>query len=232
VVRIFALVPAAGNGARFGGGKPKQYATIEDKPILQHAIERLAAALPIARTYVALSPHDAWFAQDVTVGAGVVALRCGGATRAESVAHALERIEDIRNDDWVLVHDAVRPCIDAESLQRLVREIGEDEVGGLLAVPSAATLKRADGEGRCLRTESREGIWHAQTPQMFRYAVLREALSRPDASKVTDEAQAVEALGLRPRLVEGSRTNVKVTFADDLVLAKAIFIAQRERGSA
>lgn len=229
MARYFALVPAAGNGARFGGDKPKQYSRIEGKTLLQHSVERLAAGLPLARTYVVLSDHDAWFASDVTVGDDVVALRCGGATRAETVANALRRIEDARADDWVLVHDAVRPCIDAESLQRLLREVGDDEVGGLLAVPAAATLKRSDAEGRSARTEPREGIWHAQTPQMFRYSVLRDAMARPGAADVTDEAQAVEALGLRPRLVAGSRANVKVTFPDDLLLATAIFAARRER---
>ena len=226
--RYFALLPAAGNGARFGGGKPKQYSRIEGKTLVQHSIERLAAAVPLARTYVALSDHDQWYASEVAARADVVPLRCGGATRAETVAHSLLRMEDAASDDWVLVHDAVRPCIDAGSLERLLREVADDDVGGLLAVPAAATLKRGDERGRSVRTEPRDGIWHAQTPQMFRFSVLREALARPGFEQVTDEAQAVEAIGLHPRLVVGSRANVKVTYPDDLLLAAAIMAQQRQ----
>jgi 2-C-methyl-D-erythritol 4-phosphate cytidylyltransferase len=223
------LLPAAGNGARFGGGKPKQYSTIEGKPIVQHSIERLADALPLARIYVAISDHDEWFAREVATREEVVALRCGGATRAETVANSLRLMADAAADDWVLVHDAVRPCVDGESLSRLLHEVADDDVGGLLAVPAAATLKRADDRSRSVRTEPREGIWHAQTPQMFRYSVLQQALSRPGFQYATDEAQAVEALGLHPRLVVGSRANVKVTYPDDLLLAAAILQQQQAR---
>jgi 2-C-methyl-D-erythritol 4-phosphate cytidylyltransferase len=229
VARYFALLPAAGNGARFGGGKPKQYSTIDGKTLLQHSIERLAAGLPLTRIYVALSDHDEWFAQAVETGGDVVAVRCGGATRAETVRNALQLVEDASSDDWIVVHDAVRPCIDGESLGRLVREVGDDAVGGLLAVPAAATHKRGDERGRSVRTEPREGIWHAQTPQMFRFSVLREALARHGFERVTDEAQAVEALGLHPRLVVGSRANVKVTYPDDLLLAAAILATQQRQ---
>ena len=227
--RYFALVPAAGNGSRFGGDKPKQYATIGGKTLLQHAVEALAAAVPLECAYVALSDHDVWFDREVVSveGVGVTAMRCGGATRAATVAHTLERITDVRPDDWILVHDAVRPCIDAESLGRLIAEVGDDPVGGLLAVPAAATLKRSDQSGRSVRTEPRDGIWHAQTPQMFRCSVLREAMAHPGAESATDEAQAVEALGLYPRLVAGSRANVKVTFPGDLLLAAAILAMRR-----
>jgi 2-C-methyl-D-erythritol 4-phosphate cytidylyltransferase len=229
VARYFALLPAAGNGTRFGAGKPKQYSTIEGKTLLQHSIDRLADGIPLTRIYVALSDHDEWYAQAVAVRDDVVAIRCGGPTRAETVANALRLIDDAADDDWILVHDAVRPCVDDKALSRLVREVGEDAVGGLLAVPAAATLKRGDERGRSVRTEPRDGIWHAQTPQMFRFAVLREALARPGFERVTDEAQAVEALGLHPRLVLGSRANVKVTYPDDLLLAAAILATQRRQ---
>ncbi|MCC6195019.1 MAG: 2-C-methyl-D-erythritol 4-phosphate cytidylyltransferase [Burkholderiales bacterium] len=224
-MRYFVLLPAAGNGVRFGGDRPKQYSTIGGKTLLQHSLERLAAGIPLARAYVALSDHDVWFESEVAARADVTALRCGGATRAETVANSL-RAMDAAPDDWILVHDAVRPCIDESSLGRLLREVGDDAVGGLLAVPAAATLKRADEHGRSVRTEPRERIWHAQTPQMFRYTVLRDALSRPGFEHVTDEAQAVEAIGLHPRLVVGSRANVKVTYPDDLLLAAAIMAQQ------
>lgn len=228
-MKYIALVPAAGSGARFGAGKPKQYATIGGKTLLQHALERLAQGVPLARTYVILSPEDAWFASEVAAGDGVVPLRCGGATRATTVVNALRAMEGAAADDWVLVHDAVRPCIDAASLTRLLHEVGDDPVGGLLAVPAAATLKRSDVSGRSFHTESREGLWHAQTPQMFRFSVLLDALARPGAAHATDEAQAVEATGLRPRLVAGSNANLKVTYPDDLLLAAAIMTQQSKK---
>ena len=227
--RYFALLPAAGNGIRFGAGKPKQYSTIDGKSLLQHSIDRLSAALPLTRIYVAVSDHDAWFDTAVAKRDDLVALPCGGSTRAETVANALSLFEDVASDDWILVHDAVRPCVDTECLTRLLHEVGDDAVGGLLAVPAAATLKRSDESGRSIRTEPREGIWHAQTPQMFRYGVLREALGRAGSANTTDEAQAVEALGLKPRLVTGSRANVKVTYPDDLLLAAAILATQQQR---
>jgi len=229
VPRYFAILPAAGTGSRFGTSKPKQYSTIDGKTLIAHSIDRLREGLPLARVYVALSDYDEWFEIALPQRDDVVPVRCGGMTRAATVANALGAIEDARPDDWILVHDAVRPCVDAASLARLREEVGDDEVGGLLAVPAAATLKRADGHGRSMRTEPREGIWHAQTPQMFRASVLREAFAHPGFEQATDEAQAVEALGLRPRLVLGSRANVKVTYADDLLLAAAIM--SRQRGS-
>lgn len=226
----FGLIPAAGNGTRFGTEKPKQYALIDGKPLLQHAIERLVAGLPLQRVYVVLSDHDEWFERDVAQHPAVTAVRCGGRTRAESVANALHEVANATRHDWIVVHDAVRPCIDAESLARLQRELAEDEVGGLLAVPAAATLKRSDERGRSARTEPREGIWHAQTPQMFRYGVLRDAFAHPGFESATDESQAVEALGAHPRLVLGNRANVKVTYPDDLLLATAIMATQRQTG--
>ena len=152
----------------------------------------------------------------------------GGATRSESVANGLHAIADrVADDDWILVHDAARPCIDAALLARLAAAIGDDPVGGLLAMPVSDTLKRAQdidlADARVERTEDRHGLWCAQTPQMFRYALLRTALERARGSTVTDDAQAIEALGKRPRLVRGSASNVKITYADDLALAEAWF---------
>ncbi len=230
MANYFALLPAAGNGVRFGADKPKQYSTIDGKTLLEHAIDRLIAGLPLTRIYVALSDHDEWFTTAVASRADVRALRCGGTTRALTVANALGAFDDVALDDWIVVHDAVRPCVDEGSLARLVRDVGDDSVGGLLAVPAAATLKRADERGRSVRTEPRDGLWHAQTPQMFRFGVLRDAFSRPGFEHVTDEAQAVEALGLHPRLVVGSNANVKVTYPDDLALAAAILAARARQG--
>lgn len=227
-MRYHALIPAAGGGIRFGAATPKQYLMLAGKPVLQHAIERLAFGMPLERTYVLLARDDRWFERTVGVIADVTALRCGGGTRAETVRNGLAALEGIaRDDDWIVVHDAVRPCVDAASLSRLRIEVGDDPVGGVLAVPMASSLKRADGAKRIARTEPRDGLWHSQTPQLFRYGVLRDALHRHGAEAATDEAEAVEALGMHPRLVMGSRINFKITYPDDLALAEALLAAER-----
>jgi 2-C-methyl-D-erythritol 4-phosphate cytidylyltransferase len=234
--RLFALIPAAGGGSRFGAALPKQYADLGGAPLLVRAMERLAAALGLAATAVALAPDDVLYDRIVGPREGVATLRCGGATRAETVANALAALASRCGDhDWVLVHDAARPCVPKEALQRLVAELSDDAVGGLLAVPVADTLKREDRDtpARVLRTEDRSGLWCAQTPQMFRYGVLRSAFARPGALAATDEAQAVEALAAtgacaRPWLVAGSMLNIKVTYPGDLALAAAILAAQEK----
>jgi 2-C-methyl-D-erythritol 4-phosphate cytidylyltransferase len=231
-MRYHVLIPAAGSGRRFAGQssarqRPKQYWMLDGKPILLHSIERLAAAVSPQQIHLAVAPDDHWFDEAIGAKPGVTVLRCGGATRSETVRNLLSSIVGAQDDDWVLIHDAVRPCIDPASLARLKRELLHDDVGGLLALPVVGTLKRADREGRSAVTESRDGLWSAQTPQMFRYGVLRDALARPGAAGCTDEAQAVEALGLKPRLVTGSPTNLKITYPDDLALAAAIMAAQR-----
>jgi 2-C-methyl-D-erythritol 4-phosphate cytidylyltransferase len=226
-----ALIAAAGNGFRFGAGLPKQYSLLHGKPVLQHAMERVAAAFPLATTYVVVAHNDHWFDEAIGLQPNVTVLRCGGATRGESIRNALDEMagmSGVAGDDWVVVHDAVRPCVDRASLLRLQAELAGDSVGGLLAIPVASTLKRADGGVRVDRTEPRAGLWKAQTPQMFRYGLLHEALDRPGAEQSTDEAHAVEALGVQPRLVHGSRTNIKITYPDDLVLAAAILAAERQ----
>lgn len=225
--RYHALIAAAGTGSRFASEIPKQYALLEGKPVLQHAIDRLAAGLPLHWTYVALAADDGWY--DRTVGARerVTTVRCGGATRAQTVRNAAGVIADAANDDWVVVHDAARPCIDRASLARLQRELADDDIGGLLAVPVVSALKRADDGGRSAGTAPRDGLWHAQTPQMFRYGVLRDALARPGADLAVDCAEAVEALGHRPRLITGSASNLKISYPEDLMLAAAILAAER-----
>ena len=223
-----ALIAAAGIGGRFGAEAPKQYAMLDGKPVLAHAIERVQAAFPLQSTYVALSSHDRWFDRAVRLPHRITPLRCGGDTRAATVRNALDALMNVADDDWIVVHDAVRPCVDAESLLRLRTEIGDDSVGGLLAVPVASTLKSADAAHRSAGTVSREGLWQAQTPQMFRFHVLRAAFAQADIEHITDEAQAVEGLGLRPRIVPGSRTNLKITFPEDLGLVAAILAVERE----
>ncbi len=152
-------------------------------------------------------------------------LECGGETRAESVLNGLKAAQgasSINDDDWVLVHDAARPCLSATQLDKLMDELANDEVGGLLAVPVADTLKRSDTSSRVERTESRENLWQAQTPQMFRYKLLMEALSMTGGVTMTDDAGAIEALGLHPKLVLSDARNLKVTYPQDLALAELI----------
>ncbi|MBS1157981.1 MAG: 4-diphosphocytidyl-2C-methyl-D-erythritol synthase [Proteobacteria bacterium] len=221
--RYYAIVPAAGSGARFGAEKPKQYLSLLGRPLIYHTLAALVASPEIERVWVVLSPDDRWWSRYdwSDLGAKLETLRCGGATRADSVGNGLQAAAMVAaDDDWVLVHDAARPCLSDEMLARLFHELADDPVGGLLAVPVADTLKRADAEQRVAATASRDGLWQAQTPQMFRYGRLSEALEKCRA--VTDEAGAIEALGLKPKLVGGDATNLKVTYPADLALAAMI----------
>ncbi len=230
MARLFALVPAAGGGTRFGATMPKQYASIAGMPMLTRTLSRLCEGLSLTATFVALADDDPHFERMVGRPTNVVALRCGGATRAVTVGNALVAIADrCCDDDWLLVHDAARPCVPRDALRRLVEHLRDDDVGGLLAIPVADTLKRSDGDAdapRSVTTQSRKGLWQAQTPQMFRYGVLRRAFADGLARDCTDEAQAVEALGLAPRLILGSLANLKITLPDDLPLAETILAAQ------
>jgi 2-C-methyl-D-erythritol 4-phosphate cytidylyltransferase len=221
--RHFAIVPAAGSGSRMVAPRPKQYLPLLGKPLIHHSLAVLCAAPEIDRVFVVLSVGDAeWGHHDWSaLGPKLVPLFCGGATRADSVLGGLRAISaQAEQSDWVLVHDAARPCLAPWHVQKLVRELAQDEVGGLLAVPVADTLKRADEHRHVLGTVPRDRLWQAQTPQMFRYVMLRHALEA--ASGVTDEASAIEAAGLRPKLVEGDATNLKVTYPLDLHLAEWI----------
>ena len=209
-------------------GTPKQYLPLLGRPMIWHAIAALAACTDIARVFVVLAADDAhWRDADYAAfGDRLVALRAGGATRAQSVAQGLAAVRGaafgVGDDDWVLVHDAARPCLAPDAVGRLIARVRTTRAGGILALPVADTLKRADGQASpaIATTVAREGLWQAQTPQMFRAALLAEALER--APQVTDEAGAVEAMGLHPLLVEGAPTNMKVTWPRDLALAELI----------
>ena len=223
--RYFALIPAAGVGARMAADGPKQYLAIGGKPMLRHTIDAFLSSELIAHTYVVVSAADGVIDSVVDGGgAGVTVLRCGGATRMESVQNALQALEGtLRDTDWVLVHDAARPGLDAALIARLIGEVGVDAVGGLLALPVVDTVKRA---GAAVVTVARAGLWLAQTPQMFRYRLLRDALAAAtDAAAITDDASAVEALGLSPKLVEGHPRNLKVTLPADIRIAEMYLAA-------
>ena len=219
----FAIVPAAGSGARMASDRPKQYLPLLGQPMIRHALATLCAAPEIDKVFVILSVDDAeWGRYDWRdLEPKLVPLFCGGPTRADSVLAGLRAIADeAAASDWVLVHDAARPCLASWHIDKLVRELAHDEVGGLLGVPVADTLKRADEHRHVAATVPRDSLWQAQTPQMFRYVMLRRALE--GARNVTDEASAIEAAGLRPRLIEGDATNLKVTYPLDLHLAEWI----------
>nr|MBL8455358.1 2-C-methyl-D-erythritol 4-phosphate cytidylyltransferase [Zoogloeaceae bacterium] len=221
--RHFAIVPAAGSGSRMGSEKPKQYLALLGRPLIHHALAVLCAAPEIDKVFVVLSLDDQeWRKHDwSSLGAKLVPLFCGGATRADSVLGGLRALADVAvQSDWVLVHDAARPCLAPWHVDKLIHELAHDEVGGLLAVPVADTLKRADDRRHVESTVVRDRLWQAQTPQMFRYVMLRRALE--GCHQVTDEASAIEAAGLHPRLIEGDATNLKVTYPLDLHLAEWI----------
>jgi 2-C-methyl-D-erythritol 4-phosphate cytidylyltransferase len=221
--RYFGLVPAAGSSSRFGTDGLKQYSLLAGRPMLYHALERLLAAPEVEIAFVVLAPGDAEFKKHdwSAFGERLAPLYCGGATRRESVLNGIVACASlVDTNDWMLVHDAARPCLGRPELRRLIDEAGRDEVGGILAVPVADTLKRGDDERRILATEPREGLWRAQTPQMFRHGMLLRALR--ESEHVTDEASAVEALGYKPKLVEGSPRNLKITFPGDLEIAERL----------
>jgi len=227
--RCFAMVPAAGSGSRMRSEQPKQYLSLLGQPLIRHTLAVLCASPVIDRVYVVLSVGDQeWDSYDWTpFGERLVPLFCGGASRADSVLNGLRAIaDDTSESDWVLVHDAARPCLAPWHIDNLVRELLHDEVGGILAVPVADTLKQADGHLHIAATVPRDNLWQAQTPQMFRYVMLKRALET--ARNVTDEASAIEAMGLRPRLVRGDPTNLKVTYPLDLHLAEWILQHREE----
>jgi 2-C-methyl-D-erythritol 4-phosphate cytidylyltransferase len=201
-----------------GSVLPKQYGQIAGKSLLQYVMETFAATPEIQHCYVVVSPEDSYITSLPAVPRTTI-LFCGGITRQASVTNGLAAMAaEVKPEDWVLVHDAARPGLTVELIVRLIVAVSNDPVGGLLALPVADTIKRSNAEDRALETVPRERLWAAQTPQMFRHAALLDALRK--ASEITDEASAFEALGLQPRLVEGSARNFKVTRPEDMLLAE------------
>jgi 2-C-methyl-D-erythritol 4-phosphate cytidylyltransferase len=217
---------------------PKQYQTVAGRPMLAYTLSAFDACSEFSQTLVVLASDDPHFDARRFAGLRFAVERCGGASRQASVYNGLLALANFgaREDDWVLVHDAARPGITPALIRRLVAELRDDAVGGILALPVADTLKRvapnmpdvpagvARYEVRIARTESRDGLWQAQTPQMFRLGMLREAIERArhDGHDLTDEASAIEWLGHSPKLVQGSLRNFKVTYPEDFALAGAV----------
>ncbi len=226
IPKYVALIPAAGVGARMAAGSPKQYLPINGKPMLRHTLEAFLSSPLIAHTYVVVSADDAYI-DAILPEQGVTVLRCGGATRMESIRNGLHQLSTtLTEHDWVLVHDAARPGLNAELIARLIQETGEHPVGGLLALPVVDTVKRSVADE--VSTVPRDSLWLAQTPQMFRHRLLLRALeAATDPNAITDDASAVEALGLAPKLVEGHPCNLKVTLPADIRIAEMYLAASR-----
>ncbi|MCY0388153.1 2-C-methyl-D-erythritol 4-phosphate cytidylyltransferase [Robbsia sp. Bb-Pol-6] len=250
--RLFALIPCAGSGMRAGGGLPKQYRTVAGRNLLHHTLAAFDACSEFAQTLVVLAADDTGFDPRRFTGLRYAVRRCGGASRQVSVQNGLltlMREFGARDTDWVLVHDAARPGITPGLIRALIAAVSGDAIGGIVALPVADTIKRsapagdpgdpggAPGTGskignaagsdsvpRIRATESRDHLWLAQTPQMFRLGLLRGALDTAarNGSVVTDEASAIEALGHAPLLVRGNLRNFKVTYPEDFELAESV----------
>lgn len=222
---VWAVVPAAGIGRRFAGDRPKQYVALGPRPVIAHAIAKLASVRGVAGIVAAVAPSDPWW-NDVAQGIDVsVATVPGGVERCHSVLNALDHLSAMAADrDLVMVHDAVRPCVDVADIERVVAAARSAPDGAILAAPVGDTLKRAGSERSIVDTVDRVRLWRAFTPQVFPLGRLRAALHEAIDSgcDVTDEAQAMERLGARPLLVEGSPGNIKITRAEDLALARAL----------
>ena len=220
----WAVVPAAGIGKRFGAAKPKQYLTIGPHTVIEHTLSVLQRFAPLKAIAVAVSADDPhWHKVRGALGAQILAAP-GGPERCHSVLNGIEALlaSGASEDDRVLVHDAVRPCLRLEDVQTLVDKVGADRNGGLLALPMNDTVKVAADDGSVLETLPRERLWRALTPQLFVLGELRARLCQVIESSlvVTDEAQAMELGGYRPNLVEGSSDNIKITRQEDLTVAE------------
>ncbi|HVL08461.1 MAG TPA: 2-C-methyl-D-erythritol 4-phosphate cytidylyltransferase [Burkholderiaceae bacterium] len=234
--RFYGLIPCAGVGARAGTSQPKQYEPLAGVPMLRYALAAFSQSPSVARTVLVLAPGDQSlhrrFDEALFAGLRFEVAYCGGLTRHASVRNGLDALvaQGARADDWVLVHDAARPGLQAGMIENLIQHADGD--GALLALPVADTLKRADDMGCSAGTVLRDSLWQAQTPQMFRIGRLMDALDHAEASGaiVTDEASAIERLGDRPTLVRGSLRNFKVTYPEDFALAEC-FLAGNSHSS-
>ena len=219
-IKFWAVVPAAGVGKRMNADRPKQYLELSGKTVIEHTLLRLLNAGVFTAIAVVISEEDPYWPElDVSAHDRVITA-AGGKERADSVLSALKAIRTVASDnDWVLVHDAARPCITATDILHLIASLADDDVGGILALSSHDTLKNVDGN-TILGTLDRSHIWRALTPQMFRYGRLKSALETAQGNPaITDEASALELLGLQPKIVEGRPDNIKITRPEDLALA-------------
>lgn len=231
MAKFHVLIPAAGNGSRMVSEIPKQYLPLLGTPLISYCLDTFIQNSRITSINVILSKDDThWTDCNIASTPKLYTHYCGGDTRATTVLNGLNALQQVAEGDWVLVHDAARPGLTDALLNRLLDTLQDDAVGGLLAIPLADTLKRADKADRVVRTEPRADLWQAQTPQMFRYGLLKKALEQAGGAP-TDEAQAIEAIGLQPKLVTGELRNLKITYPQDLSLAAAILSADQLKES-
>ncbi len=222
-VNYWAVIPAAGAGKRFGADRPKQYLTVDDKTILEYTIDCFIQRDDITGVVVAIAREDDYWPSLPISRHEKIIVALGGAERCQSVKNALQVLSEKANsEDWVLVHDAARPCLKQNAIDRLISELSEHHTGGILGLPCRDTMKRANQENEIIDTVDRNHLWHAQTPQMFRYQKLLDALVDADnrVEIVTDEAMAIELSGHQLKLVEGHSENIKITQKDDFEQAK------------
>lgn len=225
---IWVIIPAAGVGRRMGTDTPKQYLLLNEKTVIEHTLDVFNTHDSISEIVVAVSKEDEyWPSLDLNLSKPLHKVN-GGTERCDSVLNGLKFLEDkAENNDWVLVHDAARPCLRKEDLTLLLETLQEHEVGGILAIPVRDTMKRSVGGNIIKETVERENLWHALTPQMFRYGLLKDALvsALNNNEVITDEASAIELAGYQSVLVEGHADNLKITRPEDLALA-AFFLRQ------
>lgn len=232
-VAYWVVVPAAGVGARMGSDIPKQYLQLAGKAILEHTLERLLTIPSIAGIVVALAKDDALWPKLAVSQHPLIHRIDGAAERAGSVLNGLTYLQDkLQPQDWVLVHDAARPCVSLASIALLCNSLQQDAVGGILAVPVSDTLKQVTAGNSIAHTVDRRCLWRAQTPQLFRHKLLRDCLLQAAArgETITDEASALEVCGYSPKVIEGREDNIKITRPDDLLLAAFILQQQKTPG--
>jgi len=228
--RYWSILPAAGKGTRMASDRPKQYLTLIDKPVIEHTLMRLLGVAQIDTIVVALSPDDDFFCTLPIAAQSRLLLVPGGKERCHSVLNGLNALAGRADEnDWVLVHDAARPCVRIADIEKLIQHLQRHPVGGILGYPVRDTMKRTNAQHAIVDTVDREGLWHALTPQMFRYGLLRRALEDAisHAKLVTDEASAIELTGAQPLMVEGAQDNIKITRPDDLRLAE-LFLREQQ----
>jgi len=220
--RYFGLVMAAGKSERFDSETPKQYHLLLDRPMVAHAVDALLLQTPLTRIYVVHAPNDAQCPDAVRKSLRVTFLNCGGFSRGESLRNALSVLRgELQADDWLIIHDASHPCLPKEVLRRLLHEVGDDAVGGLVAIPtSQETL--ADTDGRIVATGDRTEEWRVQSPQMYRCRILWDAYKRDDAVDAADEGEVIQAAGYAPKLVSGAASNIHITQPSDITTAEKI----------
>jgi 2-C-methyl-D-erythritol 4-phosphate cytidylyltransferase len=232
--KVWAVVPAAGIGSRMQADRPKQYLLLNNQTVIFHTLNRLVSHPQIEGVVIALSANDPYWPSLSLPSDWPIHTTMGGTERADSVKNALQFLLTLTEDDpWVLVHDAARPCIRHSDIDAMLQQLSNDSVGGILGVPLSETVKRVNADNSIEATVDRSGLWRASTPQMFRLNALYQALNQAKLANinVTDEAGAMEFMGLNPKMIAGHADNIKITLPQDLALA-ALFLQQQENGEA